>query len=122
VSGSGPRLFTEEGLIGGECQGCGRRHFPATEWCPWCGEPDQTEVRLSTEGTLWSWTTVLTVPPGYTGPVPFGFGIVELPPDGLRLVTRLTEPDPGHLHAGQPMAFTIVLLDDDQSTWAFEPA
>ena len=108
-----------EGLVGGSCGGCGKRHFPLAEWCPWCGTPDPATVRLSTHGTLWSWTTVLTAPPGYTGPVPFGFGVVELPEDGLRIVTPLTETE--GLEAGQHMTYTVVSLDSDHSTWAFGP-
>jgi uncharacterized OB-fold protein len=71
---------------------------------------------------LWSWTAVVAPPPGYEGDVPYGFGVVELPADGLRVVTRLTEPDPDRLRAGQPMAFTVVRLDGDRTTWAFGPS
>ncbi len=31
-------------------------------------------------------------PPGYAGAVPYGFGVVELP-EGLRVITRLADPD-----------------------------
>ncbi|HUO48652.1 MAG TPA: OB-fold domain-containing protein, partial [Acidimicrobiales bacterium] len=56
----------------------------------------------------------------------FGFGVVELP-EGVRVVTRLTEPDPGRLAAGQPMALVVVPLhtaDDGRTvtTFAFAPA
>jgi uncharacterized protein len=111
-------LFTEEGLLGGECGDCGRRHFPLAEWCPWCGGEGPTQVQLSTGGVLWSWTTVLHPPPGYSGEVPYGFGVVELPADGLRIVTRLTETDPARLSAGQPMRFVV---DPAAESWAFEP-
>jgi uncharacterized OB-fold protein len=113
--------FTADGLIGGRCASCHRRHFPAAEWCPWCGAESPAEVQLSTHGVLWSWTAVSSPPPGYVGPVPFGFGVVELPDDGLRVVTRLTEPDPARLRAGQRMVFAVVALAPDLSTWAFAP-
>ncbi len=112
-------LFTDDGLVGGACAGCGRRHFPAAQWCPWCGAADPTQVVLSTAGTLWSWTSVVASPPGYLGDAPFGFGVVELPADGLRIVTRLTEADPSRLELGQPVDFVVVPLDADVSTWAF---
>jgi uncharacterized OB-fold protein len=115
-------LFHEDGLVGGECGSCHRRHFPLGRSCPWCGEAEPSEVRLSRDGHLWSWTAVVTAPPGYEGPVPFGFGVVELPADGLRIVTRLTEPDPGALELGQPVRFTVVRLSDDTVTWAYAPA
>ena len=98
-------LFDDDGLVGGACATCDRRHFPLARWCPWCGAEGAVEVRLATEGTLWAWTAVLAPPPGYEGEVPYGFGVVELPADGLRVVTRLTEADPGKLTFGQPMRY-----------------
>ena len=112
-------LFDAAGLIGGHCPDCDRSHFPKAPTCPWCGEVGTHERRLSTHGVLWSWTSVDAAPPGYDGPVPFGFGVVELPADGLRVVTRLTEPDPGALRLGQPMRFTVVALQEGTTTWAF---
>jgi uncharacterized OB-fold protein len=115
-------LFTAAGLVGGECGACGRRHFPLAPICPWCGHDVVREVALSTEGTLWAWTAVTAPPPGYTGDVPYGFGVVELPADNLRVVTRLTEADPGRLRAGMPMRFTVVPVAEGLTMWGFEPA
>ena len=109
-------LFDADGLIGGACAACERRHFPVAAWCPWCGAAGATEVRLSTEGTLWAWTAVLAPPPGYQGEVPYGFGVVELPADGLRVITRLTESDVDALSFGQPMRFVA-----GDGAWEFEP-
>jgi uncharacterized OB-fold protein len=64
---------------------------------------------------------VASAPPGYEGPVPFGFGVVELPADGLRVVTLLTEPDPARLHEGMAVRFAVVPLTETTSTWAYEP-
>jgi len=115
-------LFTAAGLVGGECDACGRRHFPLAPTCPWCGRDAVAEVMLSTEGTLWAWTAVTAPPPGYAGEVPYGFGVVELPADHLRVVTRLTEADPGRLRAGMPVRFTVVAVAEGLTTWGFEPA
>ncbi len=81
--------------------------------------------RASGTGKLWTWTAVTTAPPGYRGAVPYGFGVVELP-EGLRVVSRLTEPDPTRLAAGQPMHMVVVpvRVDDDGhevTTYAFAP-
>lgn len=115
-------MFDADGLVGGRCPSCERRHFPVAAWCPWCGSAGATEVRLSTEGTLWAWTAVLAPPPGYEGEVPYGFGVVELPADGLRVITRLTESDVDALTFGQPMRYTVAHVTDGVDTWAFEPA
>ena len=81
-------------------------------------------VELSSDATLWLWTAVTAAPPGYTGPVPFGFGVVELTRERLRVITRLTEPDPAQLTFGQPMrlvADTLPSEEGDVVTWAFAP-
>ena len=117
-----PGLFTPSGLLGGSCGSCARRHFPVAIPCPWCGSDDVATVTLSTHGTLWGWTAVTAAPPGYDGPVPYGFGVVELPEDGLQVVTRLVDSDPAALEEGAPMRFTVVALTPGMSTWAFERA
>ena len=108
-------------LVGGRCQACRRPHFPRTGTCPYCGHDGIDRIELSDHGTLWAWTTVTAPPPGYSGEVPYGFGVVELP-EGLRVITRLTEPDANALVYGQPMRLTTVTLHDDVTTYAFEPA
>lgn len=126
-------LFTTEGetrLLGSRCRSCGGHHFPRHTTCPYCSSDEVEPADLSTAGTLWAWTSVTAPPPGYGGVVPFGFGVVELP-EGLRVITLLTESDPARLHAGQPMRITVLDLErstaDDGSatvvrTYAFEPA
>jgi uncharacterized protein len=115
-----PVLFGDEGLFGGHCGACDRRHFPRSDICPWCGAQDPAGVVLSRRGRLWSWTAVTAPPPGYGGPVPFGFGVVELPDDGLRVVTRLTVNDPAALREGQPVEYVVVDVDGHRA-WAFDP-
>ena len=121
-------------LLGGRCAGCDRVQFPMAPTCPACGADTINEVRLSDHGTLWGWTAVTAPPPGALGDVPFGFGVVELP-EGLRVITRLTEPDPSRLAFGMSMQLTIIDLGPDPdpdrdaegngeilTTYAFAPA
>jgi uncharacterized protein len=113
-------------LIGGSCGSCRRHHFPRLTTCPYCSAEAVTEARLSAAGSLWGWTTVTTAPPGYRGDVPFGFGVVELP-EGIRVITLLTEPVPDRLERGQPMCLVLTPLHvDDEGrsvvTYAFAPA
>lgn len=88
---------------------CGAHHFPRHDTCPYCAAEDPVPVDLSSQGRLWSWTAVTASPPGYEGVTPYGFGVVELP-EGIRVITRLTEDDPALLVAGQPMELRIVPL------------
>ena len=108
-------------LLGGYSPSSGRYHFPLAPVCPYTGTDDVEEVRLSTEGALWAWTAVTAPPPGYEGPVPYGFGIVELQQERLRVVGRLTEPDPSQLSAGQRMQVVREDLPGDVVVWAFAP-
>jgi uncharacterized OB-fold protein len=125
-----PDLFTLDAggdltLLGGYSPTSGRHHFPRSDVCPYSGAGDVEPARLSNTGTLWAWTSVTTAPPGYAGPVPYGFGVVELP-EGLRVVTRITEADPSALAMGIAMRLVadVVAVDDDGTdvvAWAFAP-
>jgi uncharacterized OB-fold protein len=113
-------------LLGSRCAACGKVHFPRADACTYCAAEDPTPIDLSPRGTLWAWTAVTAPPPGYGGEVPFGIGVVELP-EGVRVITRLTESDPASLREGQPMELRLVTLHrtddgDDVVTYAFAPA
>jgi uncharacterized protein len=111
-------------LVGGYSPTSKRFHFPLLATCPYSGATDVETVELSSEATLWAWTAVTAPPPGYAGPVPFGFGVVELVHEQLRVITRLTESDPANLTFGQTMQLTADTLPGEDGepvvTWAFE--
>lgn len=111
------RLF----LIGGFSPSSGLHHFPLGPACPWTGAEDVHSVRLSGSGRLWAWTAVTAAPPGYEGPVPYGLGVVELDAERLRVIGRLTEPDPSRLRLGQPMSVVAERLATLRMAWAFDP-
>jgi uncharacterized OB-fold protein len=106
-------------LIGGYSPTSGKYHFPLLDTCPYSGARDVQRVALSRDATLWAWTAVTAAPPGYTGPVPYGFGVVELVHEQLRVVTRLRESDPARLEFGQPLKLVADALPDGVVTWAF---
>jgi uncharacterized OB-fold protein len=112
-------------LIGGRCRHCDSVCFPLQEICPYCSHESVKPIELSRSGRLWAWTAVNAPPPGYEGSVPYGFGVVELP-EGVRIVTRLTESDPSNLEPGQPMELVLVPLNGENDpqilTYAFAPA
>ena len=127
VTGGLFELAAEGGgrLLGGFCASCSRYHFPAGDNCPYCSATGCMARALSDHGRLCLFTTVVNRPPGYSGEVPFGFGVVELP-EGIQLIARLTETDPERLAFGMPMRLTFVPVhvDDegrDVITYAFAP-
>ena len=113
-------------LLGDRCGACGRHQFPRAHTCTLCGAPDPEPVELTDEGALWAWTRVQLPPPGYDGPTPYGFGVVELP-EGLRVVTRLVLDPDAHPPVGTPVRAVIEVVGTDEEdeadlvTWAFTP-
>jgi uncharacterized protein len=106
-------------LVGGYSPTSGLFHFPLLDTCPYSGATDVERVLLSRDATLWAWTAVTAPPPGYEGPVPFGFGVVELVAERLRVITRLQRSDPSLLTFGQPMSLVADELPGGVVTWAF---
>lgn len=126
-----PGLFTLPGdprgarLLAARCSTCGKYHFPAAATCPYCSAAGCTEAAIGAHGTLYLHTVVQARPPGYRGPVPYGFGIVELP-EGLRVVSRLTEPRLELLEPGMPLALEVAPLfvndaGDEVLSFAYRP-
>lgn len=111
-------------LLGGGCPNCSRISFPAQAICPYCSADGCAAVPLSPRGRLLLCTTVINRPPGYDGPLPFGFGVVELA-EGIRIITRVTHFD--QAQPGQTMRLTLEPLHTDGGgrqvvMYAFEPA
>ena len=113
-------------LLGGYSPHSSQRHFPRQELCPFTGADDIIEVDLPQFGTLSGWTSVNVAPPGYTGVIPYGLGIVDL--DGepvLKVIGRLIAADVTGLSFGDPMSLVrdvVTTVDGvDVSTWAFTP-
>jgi uncharacterized OB-fold protein len=106
-------------LIGGYSPTSTQFHFPLLDTCPYSGARDIERVELSRDATLWAWTAVTAAPPGYEGAVPYGFGIVELVKERLRVITRLRQSNPAWLTFGQPMTLVADELPGGKLTWAF---
>ncbi|MFM7141360.1 MAG: Zn-ribbon domain-containing OB-fold protein [Alphaproteobacteria bacterium] len=126
-----PGLFTLPGdprgprLLAARCPSCSGLHFPAGETCPYCGTDGCAEVAIGAEGRLSLWTAVRNAPPGYRGPVPYGFGVVDLP-EGLRVVTRLASAEVERMHEGLAMDLVIEPLfanetGDEVLAFAYAP-
>lgn len=113
-------------LLGDRCRTCGRHQFPQADTCTLCGAHDPEPVPLSATGVLWGWTWVTAAPPGYAGPVPYGFGAVELP-EGIRVITRLVLDPADEPWTGMPMRATTAVVGTDEDgtevhSWAFAPS
>lgn len=109
-------------LIGGRSASSGLEHFPRQPVCPYTGTDDVETVDLPRTGSLWYCTEVTAAPPGYTGAVPYGLGVVELL-GGLRVVGRVVSDAPCELTAGTAMEVVADSVPDsegaDRAVWAF---
>lgn len=76
-------------LLGSKCGACGLVMWPKQAACARCFSRDTTELPLSRRGTVWSSTVVRQAPGDYSGPVPYGVGVVELP-EGVGVRTVFT--------------------------------
>ena len=86
TSADGPRLRAAR------CAACGKLHFPATATCPYCGSETTTPTLVGPAGHLRLFTVVASRPPGYRGPLPYGFGVVEV--DGTVSRSSRGSPSP----------------------------
>ena len=87
-------------LLGNRCKNCEQSYFPAREVCPRCfaeGKETQMEkVKLSSQGKLYSYSTVQVAPKRFLPPYTLGY--VDLP-EGVRVLGQITTTDPAQLKA-----------------------
>jgi uncharacterized OB-fold protein len=93
-------------LLGSKCSACGEAFFPRRTRCANCGAEHLEEIILSRRGKLYNYTIVHNATPGYSGPVPYGIGRIELP-EGLAVTAPLIGCDLKTLKIG--MQFELVL-------------
>lgn len=128
------RLFTDSGLVGGQCVGCHEVFFPWRDSCPRDHVPDPAQIVLPAVGTVWTFSTqeFLPVPP-YAGREtletfrPFVFGYVDLP-GACKVQTRLDVPFERArelVPIGTEVSFVVIPFDHadgrELSTYAFRP-
>ena len=121
-----PGLFVADDgdvrLVTGACDRCGAPHFPRTDSCPYCGG-SVSERRLGPDGVVALATVVRRAPPGYAGPVPYGFGVVSLVGTRLEIVSRIAARDLDAVVPGTPVRLALEELPGEdgapRAVWAF---
>ncbi|MCJ7786060.1 MAG: OB-fold domain-containing protein [Desulfobacterales bacterium] len=115
-------------LIGSKCLSCGELYFPRKKkgLCIHCQQRSLEDVLLSSKGKIVSFSVVVQPPAGgfYKGPVPYAYGVVELP-EGVELLSLFTG-NLGELRVGMQVEMVIEkLFDDDEgneiTTFKFMP-
>lgn len=96
------------------CRSCTAVSFPRRDSCPACGSLDGLEDRaLTTCGELCSWSIVRNAPEGLR--TPYVLAYVDLPEDGVRLMSRLIETENVDLVVGLPLELAVI---DVAATWS----
>jgi len=104
-------------LRGSRCKKCGEYFLGELRSCRNCAGNNMEEVVYSNAGKLWSYTVIRSRPPGdYKGPdpfIPFGEGLIELP-EGMRILTPLTDCDVDRLKIGTTWKLVVDVLYVDE--------
>ncbi len=110
------RPWSEEGgevrLHGSRCAKCGAAAFPAHRVCPSCGsDAGQEPVKLSSRGTLYTFTEIHVAPKGFA--TPYTVGYVDLP-EKVRLFGQIEQPA-SKLSIGQKVMVVLGPVRVDQN-------
>lgn len=112
-------------LVTGTCDRCGEPHFPRTDSCPYCGGT-VSEQLVGPAGVVSLSTVVARRPPGYTGPVPYGFGVVRLAETRLEVISRIALGEGGVPHPGSSVALALEEVPGEdgepRTVWTFRAA
>jgi len=80
-------------MIGSYCEASNKIYFPHKRVCPNCMTIDKMKQRsLSKRGKLYSFSVGEVGPTGFK--TPYAFGWVDLPQDGIRIFSLLTDCEP----------------------------
>jgi uncharacterized protein len=101
-------------LLGVRCRSCGELFFPKRTKCIRCFAEEMEEVALSKRGKVYTYTIVHHATPGYTGPLPYVVGAVELP-GGIVILSPLTQCDFDKLKIGLDVELVLEKLYDDEN-------
>ena len=98
-------------LVGFQCLDCGVRVFGPATFCQSCTSDNLSPVEFETEGTLFSYTVVRVPPSGWTGPVPYVLGEVELA-EGPHVLAEVVDADIPSLKVGMGMELAVATVPE----------
>ena len=108
-----PSPEEESHLTGVKCRSCGELFFPKRTKCIKCFAEEMEEVALGKKGKVYTYTIVHHATPGYTGPLPYAVGAVELP-GGIVVLSLLTQCHLDQLKIGMDVELVLEKLYEDE--------
>jgi|MDTA01.2.fsa_nt_gb uncharacterized OB-fold protein len=124
LAGDAVRVETDGGakLVGIVCGDCEAKVFPPVPVCPECMSENVSEIELSDQGSLYTWSVVHVAPKNWK--VPYTAGYVDLP-EGVRVFAHIVGADSNKLEMDMPMFLTTAVLGQDEAgpveSYAFTP-
>ena len=109
----------ERRLIAQRCDDCGKWFAPADAACPNCFSTNWTWQESTGKGTLYSFSAMHRVLPGY--PSPTILAVVELD-EGFTMFTNMVECDEHDLTCDMPVEVTYEDIAEDVTLPMFRPA
>lgn len=103
------------------CRACDRFIFYPRSVCPHCMSDELAWVRASGRGVVYSYTVVHRAPEEFRHEVPYVVALVDLE-EGVRMMTRLVDVDPGEVRIGMPVEVTFRRATEDIVLPYFRPA
>lgn len=100
-------------LVGVKCRSCGELFFPKRTRCINCLGEEMEEVALGKKGKVYTYTIVHHATPGYTGPLPYAVGAVELPGE-IVILSPLTQCNLDQLKIGMGVELVLEKLYEDE--------
>ncbi len=78
------KFLTQQKLMAGKCQKCGKLHLPPRPMCDNCYGTDFQWVQVSGKGRLLTYTIINVAPQQFQTLTPYAVGIIELG-EGLKI-------------------------------------
>jgi hypothetical protein len=106
-----------------QCDNCGRFRHPPRMACPFCAHIGATWRAVELTGTVHTFTVVHRPPDdGFRPFVPYVIAVLDLVPDGVRLIGNILGSPAEQVSIGAPVTIVIDKVNDDWSLYHFELA
>jgi uncharacterized OB-fold protein len=100
-----------------KCKGCGQLLVPPKYMCPECGNSEFTEVALSGNGQILTYTTIRVPPLGFEDQVPYDIAVLQLD-EGIKLTARIATQGEERPKIGDKVSF----INKDRGAYWFRLA
>jgi uncharacterized OB-fold protein len=104
-----PQRYRMEAL---KCQECGKICFPPRLICPKCHSREFESIRLSDEGTIYTYTVIRVPPSQFKDESPYAVAVVELE-DGARITAQVADCAFEELEIGKRVRIEFRKIQED---------